>query len=194
MGHVLKHGDELNPKGYYEDWISHSMIQMMVNNKSFHIDTWLEAMNLQHQNCGSWGVKDPWILFLQPYWGMFEPELVIYCERNTEATVRSWLKVWESSNPGQQPPQEVINYYIKLTNDRQALCEETKKIWPNYLTVNFNTQQKEYEISERIEAKLSAAWRQRTQIFLESHGLVRDPAETQAHIDIETGKRVSDTD
>jgi hypothetical protein len=135
-------------------------------------------------------VKDPWILFLQPYWGMFEPELVIYCERNTEATVRSWLKVWESSNPGQQPPQEVINYYIKLTNDRQALCEETKKIWPNYLTVNFNTQQKEYEISERIEAKLSAAWRQRTQIFLESHGLVRDPAETQADI----GKRVSDTD
>ena len=30
MGHVLKQGDPLNPNGYYEDWISHSMIQMMV--------------------------------------------------------------------------------------------------------------------------------------------------------------------
>jgi hypothetical protein len=154
MGHVLKQGDALNPEGYYEDWISHSMIQMMVNNGSFHTDTWLEAMNFQHQVCPAWGVKDPWVLFLQPSWGTLNPGLVIHCERNIDSTVTSWLKVWQQGNPKDKPNQQIINHYTKLTHDRQMLCQETKNIWQNHITINFDTPQEEYKILERIEAKL----------------------------------------
>jgi hypothetical protein len=138
MGHTLKQGDTMNPEGYYEDWVSHSMIQMMVNNRSFNIDVWFQAMNFQHQVCPAWGVKDPWILFLQEFWGTMQPGLVIYCERNLEATVQSWLKVWANTeNQGRpQAPQQVIDHYAKLTMDRQSLCNETKNIWQNTLTID----------------------------------------------------------
>jgi len=156
MGHILKSGDALNPSGYYEDWISHSMIQMIVNAQAFSIDTWFDAMNYQHQVCPAWGVKDPWILFLQHHWGMIRPGLVVYCDRSIGPTVNSWLKVWKSSsgNQNNQPPQEVVNYYTKLTQDRQKLCEDSKNVWRNFVTINFDTPQEEYKIVELISSKL----------------------------------------
>jgi len=157
MGHVLKQGDPLNPNGYYEDWISHSMIQMMVNNNyPFGIDVWLQAMNYQHQVCSAWGVKDPWLLFLQAVWGNINPALVVHCTRNLDATVNSWLKVWQSNlgNHGMQAPQEVIDHYVKLTQDRQILCEQTKNVWTNHVSINFDTPQEEHKIVDLIDAKL----------------------------------------
>ncbi len=132
------------------------MVQMMVHNNSFDLNTWLEAMNFQHQVCPAWGVKDPWILFLQPYWHLLQPGLVVYCERNIDKTVNSWLKVWAttSGNQGKQPPQEVVDHYAKLTIDRQRLCQESMNVWKNSITINFDTPQEEYKILERTNAKL----------------------------------------
>lgn len=155
MGHILKRGDSLNEKGYFEDWISHSMVQLATKG-SFDIQVYLEAMNYQHSKCASWGVKDPWILFFPEGWKLLmAPQLHIICERNTQATVTSWLKVWKLKYHNEkEPTQEVIDHYVKLTEDRHALCEQTKSIWENHLVLNFDEPQKEADILDRIEAKL----------------------------------------
>ena len=152
FGHELKAADELNPKGYYEDIISHGLLRQMVEH-IVNMDRYMQIMNNLHSKCTFWGVKDPWFLFVpKPWLVKLDPKLCIICDRSTSATVQSWLKVYEKS--GKTPDEKVIAYYTKLTNDRHALCEQLKDIWLNHMTINFDTQQDEEVMIRRIKAKL----------------------------------------
>jgi hypothetical protein len=160
MGHELKGGDDLNPKGYYEDIISHGLVRQMTE-FVVSINKYLEIMNKQHASCPSWGAKDPWFLFLPDEWKKYlRPQLAIICHRNIDDTVKSWLKVYqkggtgEIKTPGGEANDEVVQGYVNLTKHRHDLCMKSKDVWRNNLVINFDTPQDEASITARIKAKL----------------------------------------
>jgi hypothetical protein len=161
MGHELKDGDSLNPKGYYEDIISHGLVRQMTEGV-VSIEKYLDIMNKQHASCPAWGVKDPWFLFIHDDWKrMLRPQLVIVCHRNIDDTVKSWLKVYQAGGTGMVKGQtgrpindNIIQGYVELTQHRHDLCTKAMDIWQNNLVLNFDTPQDEASITARIKAKL----------------------------------------
>jgi hypothetical protein len=161
MGHELKPGDDLNPKGYYEDIISHGLVRQMTEGV-VSIQKYLDIMGRQHYSCPQWGAKDPWFLFIPDDWKFYlDPHLVIHAHRNPEKTVESWLKVFQKGGTGMvKGPQdrevtdEVKRGYWNLTVERQILCEKSKAIWTNHIVINFDTPQSEDSIVSRIKERL----------------------------------------
>jgi hypothetical protein len=55
MGHFLKEANEMNPKGFYEDWLSHSLIKMHLE-KVIAADELYRVIAKSHADCSSWGL------------------------------------------------------------------------------------------------------------------------------------------
>ena len=156
MGHFLKSPDFMNTKGYYEDLISHALVRTM-GDGSYSAEVYLTLMNHFHNNCLSWGAKDPWFLYcplvtLQK----LTPKLCIVTTRELNATVDSWLKLWKAQNPDQtNPPQEVIDHYANLTKTREESATKIGNIWPNVVTIDFTKKVEKEDIITRIRNGLA---------------------------------------
>jgi hypothetical protein len=163
MGHYLRPGDEFNPKGYYEDLISHGLIYRMVagDNSVYSPEMYLSIMNGLHKDCFSWGVKDPWFLYLpRRYLAEIKPKLCVIADRSLEGTVGSWIRLWQSrelSKEKPEPPKSVVDHYTRLTLERQRLATNLRGIWPNSVTIDFTERVEEKEIISAIRNGLSSA-------------------------------------
>jgi len=161
MGIYLKHGDELNPDGYYEDLISHALVRAMVagDNRTYCPEMYLQIMNALHKEDLAWGVKDPWFLYLsRDYLIRLKPKLCVIATRDLDSTVRSWLKVWRAeNNMVTDPPKNVVDYYKQLTLDREAKTYMLQQIWPNIVTIDFTKHVPDEEIMTAVRYGLASA-------------------------------------
>lgn len=160
-GHFLKPPDKFNPKGYYEDLISHSLVRAMAagDNKQYNPGLYLTLMNGFHKGCLNWSIKDPWFLYLpDEYLKQLQPKLCIVATRDLQGTLNSWLKIWRANKTSvAQPPQKVIDHYTKLTVERQQRAEQLQKIWPNIIKIDFTTKVPDEEIKTAIRHGLTSA-------------------------------------
>lgn len=160
MGKFLKPGDSANPGGYYEDIISHALIRTMVagDNHLYNPKTYLQIMNSLNSGHLSWGVKDPWILYLNElFLKQLQPKLCVVAYRDLKSTVESWIKLWRGKYTEREPPKEVVDHYAQLTKSRQEKASKLQNIWPNIVTVDFSEKVEDAEIVSMIRYGLSSA-------------------------------------
>lgn len=149
MGHFLREPSAGNPKGYYEDMLSHGMVRMMRDSHAgCPTERYLRLMNQAHANCRHWGAKDPWFLYLSgEQLKEINPKLCIICQRNLNDTVNSWCKI------NNNRAQSTINHFSQLTRERALLCHEIKKLLPSMI-INFDTRRDEDDLRENIRYML----------------------------------------
>jgi hypothetical protein len=123
MGHFLKERNEMNPQGFYEDWLTHSLIKMYLE-KIIQIDELFRVISKSHAGCSSWGFKDPWWMFLRPDdMKLFNPRLIVMTQRNRAATIASWKKTrlnWAKAwnlKPPVDDPEELDKLMTKEFNN-----------------------------------------------------------------------------
>jgi hypothetical protein len=162
-GHFLKPGDDFNPKGYYEDLVSHAIIRVMVmgDNAAYSPKLYLELMNKFHSNCYNWCIKDPWFLYL-PKDKLIElkPRLCIIAIRDFDGIMKSWIKLWRKNNKSTSAtpvPKQVIDHYSKLTQERQQRANILRDIWPNVVAIDFTEHVPDEEIKSAIRYGISSA-------------------------------------
>lgn len=171
MGRFFKPADEMNPEGYYEDYVSHGLVRSMVAGvllPTDYLEIMSEVLEVERSSWSTeqgdrhprwhtmtvpWGAKDPWFLQLQPSWQKaLEPELAIICRREPKLVVESWLRV--AALAGRAPSREVIDRYKEITEMRYEACDAVKLIWPNYLELNFDEERTDEWVEEGIRERL----------------------------------------
>lgn len=154
MGQFLKKGNRFNPKGYYEDYVTHAML-VSVANETISPDLFCAVMGELYGNKAQngWGIKDNWALEIPiDLLAGLKPELGIICERDTEAVVDSWLKY--TGRHTLIDRTEWRGFYQRLVRERKQIGRQLLKRWPNTLHFDFTDQIEESEIEEKIASAL----------------------------------------
>lgn len=160
MGHHLKVGDELNPKGYYEDLVCHAMVRVMCGRDKgpYTPNIFLGVMNNLHKNCLAWGFKDPWALYLpKEILKAIKPKVCVVTTRDLQGTVESWFKVYQKANPHAPITKEVAAHYEQLTLEREELAKNIITVWPNVVQIDVSKHVSDEDITTKLRNGLTAA-------------------------------------
>lgn len=168
MGRFLKPGDEFNPEGYYEDYVSHGLIRNMaagVMSPEVYLQIWEDLYWDDYPE--PWGVKDPWLLYLpDDILSKLTPKLAIFCSRNTDDVTRSFMRIYDAQFPAADDARRgaAMSHHQKRAHTRSQRMSEllTANLWPS-LELDFNQPRSTAEILSLIRDALVRAvpyWRQ----------------------------------
>jgi hypothetical protein len=154
MGHLMRTSDNLNPRGYYEDYVSHGLARIMSENNISGLH-YLKIMNTWHKDCEMWGAKDPWFVYAKPQvLNAITPDLAIFCFRALDPTIESWKKVFVKNNPNKPITPRVIDQYKELTVSREKACKHMMGIWTKNVAFDFSVRVDEKHIEDTIRKGL----------------------------------------
>lgn len=152
MGHYLKQANVCNPKGFYEDLLSHGMMELAISG-AISVEEYQFNLLKSHENCKHWGFKDPRFLEL-PISSMIQlvPQLIIRTWRPLKDTVVSWQRK-ELLRGHITPTEPQRASFEQLCLNRETLMD-TKLKYFNVLTVRMDKQVSKAELMEAIRSHL----------------------------------------
>lgn len=158
MGRFFKPADEMNPQGYYEDFVSHGLVRSMTAGVLTPIDYMDIMSDLLCADgtdlaVGAWGAKDPWFLQVKPSWQKaLTPRLAVMCKRDPDKVVDSWVRMSRLS--GREPTAQMIEGYVRITVTRYEALEPLKHVWPDYVELDFDEERSDDWVEETLRDAL----------------------------------------
>jgi len=140
MGQRFKKPDENNPDGTFED-LDFVEANRAVLNGFINFPDWLSIVSKRsEERSGSWGLKDPRLCYLLPYYLALRPDArLIVCRRNSETVVSSWLRCYGG-----------IKETIETEIERRKIFLGAFLKDRNFITLDFNEPRSEDWIEEQL--------------------------------------------
>jgi hypothetical protein len=138
MGHYLRTGDEQNPDGYYEDYLAHSMLELVLAHQKitpWHVNEFHKHVFKPHKRCKYWGFKSLSIAAFSPgALKFYNPQVLIRTKRPLELVVKSWQKHFLYKTGLEKP----LEHFENIVTETEKHIDALEKEFPT-ITVNFET-------------------------------------------------------